>query len=81
MICFQLFTSKGRCCIGGAVAGPQVFPDLERIRILNSKVLWFLLSLCAFVHVITLRVRVWAGLICRQNLMKAKSALAGPQSA
>lgn len=78
MICFQLFTSNGRYCIGGA--GPQVFPDLERIRILNSKVLWFLLSLCAFVHMITVRVRVWAGLICGQNLMKAKSALAGPQS-
>lgn len=62
------------------VAGPQVFPDLERIRILNSKVLWILLSLCAFVPIITSRARVWVSLICGQNLMKAKSGLAGPQS-
>lgn len=80
MTCFQLFTSDGRCWIDGAVARPQVFPDLERIRILNTKVLCFLLSLCVLVHIITLRVRVWAGLICGQNLMKAKSGLAGPQS-
>lgn len=62
------------------VARPQVFPDLERIRILSSEVLWFLLSLCVFMHIITLRARVWVCLICGQNLMKAKSGLAGPQS-
>lgn len=80
MTCFQVFTSNSRRWIDGMVARPQVFLDLERIRILNSKVLWFLLSLCAFVHIITSRARVWESLICGQNLMKAKSSLAGPQS-